>query len=176
MKSMRMSLMCLLAFIATLSHTFAEPLTIKAGEETIQLETDDRQWTLGFEDHQTDQGILEYVLPGEVVENWSELVTINYYKGLQGPEIMDKFVSSMEGGIRSQCQDVTWTPLSKAEGSVSYEWTVKNCQGNPDQSETARVIQGEKGLYVLHYASKTVPIPEEKRSVWQKNLSSAQVS
>ncbi len=134
--------------------------------EKIECNADGRKWILGFEHHDADRGILEYVLPKETVDNWTEIVSINYFKGMKGPDLLTRFVGFAQTGLKQSCQKIQWNELAKNEDSISYAWSAGECAKSPSQSEVARVIRSAQGLYVLHYASKKVPMPQEKRTAW----------
>jgi hypothetical protein len=115
-------------------------------------------------------------LPGENVQQWSELVTINYFLGLQGGDLLERFVNFTKDGLHKQCANVKWEELAKKPDGVVYAWTAQQCENFwPDQGEVARVIKGKQGLYVLHYANKKVPTPQEQRAAWFSLLSKAEI-
>ncbi|MEE9157864.1 MAG: hypothetical protein V3U60_05705, partial [Gammaproteobacteria bacterium] len=47
--------------------------------ETVDPPFDDRDWEIGHTAVQGDQMVLEYILSGETVENWSELITVQTF-------------------------------------------------------------------------------------------------
>lgn len=151
--------------VVPLSHA-AAPIHFEFQGEHIEIPTDGRTWSEGFRNDTGSKGIIEYVLPGEKVDNWSELVTINYFQGLEQNGIIERFLGFTKDGLHKQCADVKWEDLGKKDDGAIYAWTAKNCKGWSDQSEIARVINGTKGLYVVHYATKKVPVPQEKRAAW----------
>lgn len=154
----------------------ADGIQFILGNEKIEMQTDGRPWAEGFKQDSGTQGIIEYVLPGEKVENWSELVTLNFFRGPGKPGVPEKFAGFTQKNLQDLCREFQWKDISRDTRSITYGWDAKGCPGQPDQSEVARVIQGEQGLYILHYASKTVPLPEETKSAWIQRLQNAKVS
>ena len=151
---------------AALKPVLAATFSAEMNGEKIEFNADGRKWVLGSQHHDPDRGILEYVLPKESVDHWSEIVTINYFKGMKGPDLLTRFVGFAQTGLKKSCQNINWNELFKDDNSISYTWNAGKCTKSPSQSEVARVIRSEQGLYVLHYASKKVPMPHEKRTVW----------
>ncbi len=154
----------------------AEPIHFELRGEKIELKTDGRVWTKGFRDIQEAKGFIEFVLPDETAENWTERITINYFTGLQGEDLLERFTTFTKNGLNQQCRHVEWENLDKKEKSLIYQWSADQCKEWPKQSEIARVIVGNEGLYVLQYASKSVPIPADKSSTWYSLLQKVKVS
>ena len=153
--------------VALPSLRAAEPIEFELEGEKIEIPTDSRAWGEGSRNSAGNKGVVEYVLPGEDVKNWTELVSINYFQGLEETGLLERFLKFTKDGLQTQCGDVQWQDLEKKSNGMIYTWSAQDCQGGwPDQAEVARVIKGQQGLYVLHYASKTVPIPQEKRETW----------
>jgi hypothetical protein len=172
----RVGLLVAFVLLGAFSVEAAEPIRFEFSGEKIEIKTDGRKWEEGFRDDAGTKGLVEYVIAGETVKDWSELVTVNYFQGLEGADLMDRFVTFTKQGLYKQCGAVKWEDLATKKDGVIYAWTAQQCQGGwPDQTEVARVIKGKKGLYVLHYATKKVPMPKENRSAWFSLLGKADI-
>jgi histidinol-phosphate aminotransferase len=133
---------------------------------------DDRKWKLDFQDARNSQVIAEFVLEGESVKDWSELVTAQLFIGLRSDPRY--FVDYVKKQTASRCANTEWRTLRESPQDILYEWNVKDCEGVPDQSEIARVYLGADGLHVLHYAVKLGEMPEENHAKWIQNLEAVQ--
>lgn len=161
-------------FLFGAAAVYAAPsLQFELDGETLEIPTDGRKWEKGFDHDAGNKGVVEYVLPGEIVESWSELVTVNYFKGMTEAGKVDQLVAFTKNGLTQVCQNTVWNVLSHKNNNTVYEWSVQGCKQAPDQSEIARVFQGKAGLYVLHYANKKVPMPDQNRAAWVSLLSKA---
>lgn len=164
-----------IAFLLTAAPLFAESIRFELDQEFIELQTGVESWNIGSERNDGTRGVTEYVLGDETIESWTERLTINYFKELQGGDVIARLLDFTKRGLESQCVEVRWEDISKGEKSALYQWTAKACVGAPDQSEIGRVIFGKNVLYVLHYASKKVPMPADQFRVWKKNLEGADI-
>lgn len=153
--------------ISAVSWYFISPCYAEEGasylEEAPQLHFDERDWQVGYEASNEQQAIVEYVLKGETVHNWSELVTLQTYFGLQKITTPEVFVMSMKKNMKPSLQ---WNIISKSDNDILYEWNVMNDPEMANQHEIARGILGKKAIYFIRYTTKKPPIPLEKRNEW----------
>ncbi|HSQ06878.1 MAG TPA: hypothetical protein VLM84_04195, partial [Chromatiaceae bacterium] len=70
----------------------------------------------------------------------------------------------------------TWNVIKRDKNSILYEWQIKNCPGSPDQTEIARIIQGNENLWRLAYTAKTTNLSKQKRKDWIESLLFANVT
>lgn len=139
--------------------------------EKLQLKFDERKWELGYNAQDETQGLREYVLKDETVNNWGELVTAQALFGLQAKVNAEGYASSFILGLKKVCPDLVWKALKKSPNDVLMEWEIKSCPGQNDQYEIDRIISGENAIYIIHYATKRVPISPETRDKWIRIMS-----
>jgi hypothetical protein len=141
---------------------------------SFQLPLDGRQWKVGYKAEDRAQVIFEYVLQGETVENWTELVTIQsfdkQYIKFPPPETA---MNLLKERMVQRCPTVEWNVNERTKESILYEWRIKNCPPNPDQMEIARLIEGKWNRYRVAYATKVSELPQRKRTDWIKSLREA---
>ncbi|WP_155834257.1 hypothetical protein [Halotalea alkalilenta] len=108
--------------------------------------------------------LVEFVRPGESVESWSELFTIQFFEDVYvSPE---RAMYLLMAGIREQCPDATWTVINEERNSVMYEWTASACDLYPAQHEIVRLLRGNDGVHRIAFVKKTDLMPEELRNKW----------
>lgn len=137
---------------------------------------DDRSWKLGWSQNQDAAIYEEYVVNGESVENWSELVTIQFFPGLQTQTHPEIFEANQQASLSSVCPEVKWESLSQSEDERIWKWSIKGCPGQPDQSEIARLKKTDGGFHLWHYAIKKSPMPSENETLWLEKLKAIQIS
>ena len=142
--------------------------TMQIGDSIIMM--GDEKWRLGFVQNQNGGGFEEYVLPGETVKNWSQLVTLQFLPGLQEQTNPDIFEARMKKDLARVCPDVKWESIKQDEASRLWAWSVQGCPGQPDQSELARLVSTNQGFHIVHYAIKKAPMPDDKRSLWEQRF------
>jgi hypothetical protein len=135
---------------------------------------DTKEWNIGWQNHTDDCYICEFVPQGQKVENWKELVTLQFYPNLQNcsaPDFMKAFLKRLQ----KDEPKVTIRPISSSYDNVVVEWHVSNSKKNPDQYEVDRVLKGEQGLHMIHYAIKTNDWIESERTKWLTFLNNAKI-
>lgn len=141
---------------------------------------DDRKWELGWSANKVtnsnDESVFdEYIIKGESINNWSELVTIQFFSGLHKNVTLETFENEVKNSVRTSCPEAEWINYEqKKDERVAY-FAIKNCQVQQDQSEIIRLINTDKGIHVFHYAIKKSPMPDSNKQIWMKNLKDIKV-
>ncbi len=123
---------------------------------------DGRGWTVGHQQQNGKQSLIEYVLPGQTVENWKELVTSSLFFQ---PVPVAPFVEKLHASLAQGCPSLVWNMIRQDEKTVIYEWRDSGCGGFEATSELARVTIERGGLYRLAYSVKG-PLTAERRKQW----------
>ncbi len=135
----------------------------------------DREWVPGFSHEKEGEGnIIEFVLKGETVQNWSELLTIQSFANTRGSAHV--FFEALKAFREKECPGTTaWNVIDKDERSILYEWRAKPCAGYPEQHEISRIIDGKWNRFRIAYTAKVSEIPAETREAFVKSMSDATV-
>ena len=136
---------------------------------------DGRSWRLGWSQNQGDAIFEEYVLDSETVENWSELVTIQFFPGMNKQTNPDVFEGIHKTNLSAVCPSIKWESISQSKDERLWKWSIKGCPGQPDQSEIAKLKKTDEGFHVWHYAIKKAPLPAEKEKVWLEKLGAIEI-
>ncbi|MFA6357962.1 MAG: hypothetical protein WCY09_04775 [Candidatus Omnitrophota bacterium] len=144
--------------------------------EKIKPLFDDRVWKLGWSQNEKGAVYEEYVLDGEVVENWSELVTIQFFPGLNKNVSLDTFISLQKKAMFAEYPLMKWESLYESEDERIWKWTIPGEKNQAGESEIARLKRTDEGFHIWHYAIKKSPLPPEKAKVWLEKLKAIEVS
>jgi len=139
---------------------------------------DNRHWVLGWSGSQPNGNKTvfdEYVLPGESVHHWSELLTIQFFPGLNQRVTLAKYEELNKKGLQQKCPDIKWQTIYQKPTERMWEWSIKNCRADTNQAEIVRVVTTQQGLHVFHYAIKKSPMPSAQKSIWVKNLQAIKI-
>jgi hypothetical protein len=129
---------------------------------------DGRGWAVGNRQSNAVQTLIEYVLPGQNVENWRELVTSQVFSHAVP---LAPFVERLRASLSQGCPSLVWNVIRQEERTLIYEWRDSGCGGFEPQYELGRITIEERSLYRLAYAIKTkAPLAAEKRSAWLEIL------
>lgn len=139
--------------------------------ERIELQFDGRPWSIGYSAHEPTQGAAtEYVLPGETVEAWTELVTVELLPRAQRRADVNELVEATHDFFARSCLQLYWRILKRQKQEVLYEWRHAGSPqlGQPPQHEISRYVKGETGIHRAAYVVKSNPMPEPVREQWVK--------
>lgn len=146
----------------------------------IPMPTDELQqrWKLGHDAVLPDSLIFEWIPKNEDIDNWSELLSIQYFRfnGDVKSQTASEFVQRFLKLINKQFPGVTSTIFKESPDDVSLEWIISNTkQGQPAQEELVRVITTKEGLSRLAYTKKGSDLSQSERNKWLKYLMDAKV-
>src|SRR5882672_10291467 len=131
------------------------------------------KWKVAGGSERRGQTIAEFVPPGESIDNWSHLLTIQFIeqKGTSPLVVM----AQLRDAMQTRCPGSSWHIIQQDSLSVLYEWSIAGCGGNPDQHEIARLLKGNDGIQRLAYAVKSAELVPSEREQWIKAFSDAYV-
>lgn len=131
--------------------------------ETVYVPTAD-VWETAFVRRDYHQAIVECVRPGESVEAWTELFTVQGLDDRLPRRDPVAVMRDLEAEMRARGGKVQWSVIEQGPSDVLYEWTITSAPGLEDQGEIARLIQGEVSMHRAAYAYKRLPLDPERRA------------
>jgi hypothetical protein len=149
-----------------ISRAIAVVLVHCAASAAAQTPTfDGRGWTIGNRQENATEILTEYVLPGQTVENWRELVTSTVFH--QAVPI-DAFVKRLRSSLAEGCPSLVWNLIQQDQRTAIYEFRDAGCGGFEATSEIDGVtIESDKRMYRLAYAAKSKgPLAPARRKEW----------
>jgi len=146
-----------------------------APAERIVFDFDGRQWSVGYEVDAGAQRITEFVLPGETVKNWKELVTTQVFPSAQDQKTAQEIVTGLQKVTVGRCPKAMWRIIQQSEDEALYEWQTTKCRGYDDQYEVAKIIRARGGLYRVAYANRKLPISDDLKHRWIGLIQKARV-
>ncbi len=129
---------------------------------------DERDWKEGHSSKGANPLILEYVLPGETVQNWSELVTVQIISGVSLNVSAAKFVADMADQHKSRkpgCATVSQKILASTPTEVLYKQALVKCAPFRDEYSIRKAIRGPRSLTEVSY-SKTTAMSDFDERKW----------
>jgi hypothetical protein len=122
--------------------------------------------------------VLEYIPKGENVENWSELIQIQYLpQASYGGRHLSAstFANAFESAIKEKFPDIKLTITPKSDDNVLIDWSLpKDIQGEKAQHELAQIISTPDGIYRVAFTKKVAQLDPELKKTWLDRLSKIQ--
>lgn len=144
--------------------------------DEVWISFDDRKWQAGHQEVNRHTLNTEFVLAGQVVQDWSELVSHQrmFYasRGQTPRQIMERIRKL----TRQAVPDVVWAVLAESDNDVMYEWRTKGSDEQDAQHEIARLIAGERDVHRVAYVAKGEELDPDKRETWMKIIKSVNLT
>lgn len=151
------------------------PLSVLATDR-FELEFDGRDWEVGHEASCERSHIVEFVLKGESVCCWTELVTWQFFEGWQGRESPREVMRQLRHRRMIQTPTVRWQIHSEDFDSVLYSWEIENNPVIGSYFELTRIIKSHEGLLMLHYATMNRETFSANLDTWSECFKNFEVS
>ncbi len=118
--------------------------------------------------------MFEFVPKGQTVDNWKELITLQFYPKLKNVQVAG-FETTFIRELAAHEPQAQAKQISTSPEDVLFEWKVVNSKLNPDQFELDRIIKGKEGLHMIHYAVRTSALSDNEEKKWLNFLRSAKL-
>jgi hypothetical protein len=127
---------------------------------------DERDWKLGYRKLDANPILFEFVLPGETVQDWSELVSVQIISNVSLNLSVSKFVADVADQRRSTkpgCAIVSQKILASTPTELLYEQTLAKCAPFRDEYSVRKAIRGPRSLTDVSYTKISEMEDAEKR-------------
>lgn len=157
---------------ATLTHSNTINPQIK-NEEKIKIVFDERPWQLAWGNKNSVGATIEYVPAGDDINNWKELVTSQFFPGLQEKITLKEFADTLILNMKSLGFNPNVTYHVNTEDRILLEIRIEEPQTQA-QDELELLIKDDQGIYLLHYVIKKADMGKANRDKWLQNLQKSQ--
>jgi hypothetical protein len=133
-------------------------------------------WDIGYEAGDNLQRVVEFVRPGQTVDNWTELVTIQTYNKAVPWGSVEEQIAENARERAERCPGSTEDVIRQMPDGVLIEGKTVNCEQGADEHGVARVLDGTLSRFVVHYAVRgPVEMTPERRTEWIEKLSAIEI-
>ncbi|KTD73685.1 hypothetical protein [Legionella tucsonensis] len=157
---------------ATKTDTQAVDPEIKNYEQ-LKIVFDDRPWQMAWGNKSSIGTTIEYIPAGDDINHWHELVTSQFFPGLQKKMSLKQFANTMVENIKSLGYQPIVNYLEDTENRVILEIRIEKPQ-NQVQDELEMFLKDDQGIYLLHYVIKKDDMGKENREKWLQNLKNSE--
>jgi hypothetical protein len=133
-------------------------------------------WNVGHEAGNAVLRVVELVRPGETVDNWTELVTVQTFNKAVDVGTVESQVASFQRDLAARCSGATLEAIPEHSTDRLYESNVINCKSGDDEHNLTRIIDGRANRFIVQYAvRRTKTMTPERRAEWIGKLSAVQI-
>jgi len=136
---------------------------VRIQESVGPLPFDERKWELGKKNEEETRSIAEHVLPGETVENWTELVTLQTVSRVAENLTVETMLEQAEAAAR--CEVIERKVLASTPSELLVEQTLAKCAPTRDRYAIRKLIRGPRSASDVSY-SRTAPFSDADRKKW----------
>lgn len=111
---------------------------------------------------------------GESIENWNELITSQFFPGLEQKVTPKEFADSFVERLKSAGYKPIVHFFKATPTQVIFEYRIEQPK-NQAQDEIVMLTYDNKGLYMLHYVVKKADMGQDNRKKWVNNLEKSSI-
>jgi len=145
---------------------YSETISLTAPFPTT-LTIDSATWSLDFKQQNEDNKIGEYVTNHETVDNWTQLITLQYFNMNFSDEVTPKFFADSEiEQFKTHGYELDYSVISASPEEAIIEFKVKKPIAD-QQDELQRILKTKnQGVFIIHYVIKKPDMGESERTKW----------
>ncbi len=145
--------------------------------EIVTVDLDGRGREVGHRTMNRQSTLAEFMLPGEKVQNWSELCSVQRLHGAARLPLR-QFVENMMASLLQQAPQRQYRILEQSDDSILFEWKIPGGEAvdsdtHPAQHELVRLMRAEIDVHRIAFVVKQADMDEQLRSRWLKILQAA---
>jgi hypothetical protein len=143
--------------------------------ETVYVPVNLSEWkTATVIDRRGTMTLVEFIPKDQAADSWERIFSIQFMEN-QHYSTTD-WVKGLYQKVATICPTTKWAVIETDTFSTLYEWSVKDCPGQTDQYEIARILKGNDGLHRIAYVRhNTTMLTFDERELWIQNLKSGYV-
>lgn len=163
-------------YCSTTANNNPQPVDPQVKEyEKLAIAFDDRPWQIGWGKKETDATTtIEYIPAGEDIEHWNELITSQFFPGLQEKVTPRQFADLFAQQLKNSGYNPIVTLLKDTPDQVIAEFRIEQPK-NQAQDELQMITSDKNGIYLLHYAVKKSDMGQKNREKWVQNLKNSTI-
>lgn len=140
----------------------------------LSIQNDGREWVIDRDENLDGQGIVEYILKDESKNNWTELVTIQYFwsDSLDPKELFKMFMNDLKNHAGNA--EVSETIIEEKDRDVIAKWEVEGTA--EDQQEVIRIMGDGRIVAIVRYTVKKDKVDPEKLKKWTDIIKNASLN
>lgn len=134
-------------------------------------EDGEQAWKVASSGGNEREHVDEWLRPGQTVENWTELVTVQALNKAVGLSTVEDQLELERSDLMARCPGSTLEIIS-SNPKIVYEAKARNCETGPDEHVLGRVLDGQWNRFVVLYTVRgEETLTPQRRREWIQSLS-----
>ncbi len=124
-------------------------------DERVVVDFDGREWIAASCYADREQGLVEYILRGEDIENWTELVSTMSFPVYRSPGVVEFARDHHRDNAIKTCPEGIWKVLFTSDSLIICSWNPENCkaQAKPEYMLFGFIV-GRQFVHSFWYSAK----------------------
>ncbi len=141
--------------------------------ERQQLTFDSREWVAAWQQHSSSVTAVEYVVKGDNINSWEELITTQWMPNLQRKMSARQLAVLTLNGYKKRNESVRINNLdSTSSKDITFEIAILLPKAEIVH-EVHRIYEALDGIYSVIYAKRTRDMGDKQRDAWAARLKQA---
>jgi len=144
-----------------------------SGYEKVAKVFDSEEGPLYGEKENRRSNHLRFVIDGESLTNWTEILEIINTRRRHEPKNARLWLEAFTAQGNKTCPS-NWATIEEQPDSITFRRTAKNCQNFDDQDAMYRVLYGKDNVFLI-FATRKGEMDKANRDGWLNVLKSAEI-
>ncbi len=134
-------------------------------------------WEIAHSAEDATQRVQEFVRPGQNVDNWTELVTVQTFNKKVDWGSIDDMLSKQRKNLVSRCPGSTLNVVRREATSLLYESNIINCSEGRDEQSIGKLLDGRNNRFLIIYGIRSpMSMTAAQRKEWIDKLSETSIA
>jgi len=140
----------------------------------ISINENGEEWVKSYEGNLDTLSIIQFVPRGENLQNWTKLINIISYKGVN--DSPSKMFAMMKEELKTRIPDkkIEFNVISEEPDSIFAEWWI-NENSAVDEHSWIKIMRGKNQSVTLLYTIKNINEVPEVRKNWEETIRNAKI-
>ena len=135
------------------------------------------EWELAHSAENAIQRVQEFVRPGQNLDNWTELITVQTFSKQVDWGSIDEMLSKQRKNLVSRCPGSTLTVVRREVTSLLYESNLINCSEGRDEQSIGKLLDGHNDRFLIIYGIRSpMSMTAAQRKEWIDKLTETKIA
>jgi hypothetical protein len=145
-------------------------------QERVRLYFDERPWAVANRfDAEAGAGV-DYLLPGQTLQDWRELITWRVSYGAQKTIGPYELADNLRAQLAKAYPSLEWKVIDFSSREIVFEWWHGAEGREPARHTLTRLVATQRGMHQFAYSARSGRLPDDTRRAWLAILAAADIA